>query len=80
MTEINEPVEVGAVFRRNGVRPVWFIWKGRKYPIERVTYRWKEKVGERWVYFFSVFDGQDTFELVYDSKLLEWKLGQVAVG
>mgnify|MGYP001577202592 CR=1 FL=1 len=78
MTEINDPVEVGAVFRKTGLRPVWFLWKGRKYPVERVTYRWKEKSGEGWLHSFSVFDGTNTFELVYDSKLLRWKLGRVS--
>lgn len=78
ITEINEPIEVGAVFRQTGVRPVWFVWKGRKYSVEQVTYRWKEKAGEVWVYFFSVFDGINTFELQYDSKLLHWKLGRVS--
>ena len=78
MTEINEPIEVGAVFQKAGVRPVWFLWKGRKYPVERVAYRWKERVGEAWVHSFSVFDGANTFELNYDSKLLQWKLGRVA--
>lgn len=78
MTEINEPIEVGAVFKKTGLRPVWFLWKGRKYPVERVTYRWKAKRGEAWVHAFSVFDGINTFELLYDSKFLEWKLGRVS--
>jgi len=77
LTEIHEPVEVAALFRKTGLRPVWFLWKGRKYPIEKITYRWKEKTGDHWVYSFSVFDGANTFELIYDSKLLEWKLGRV---
>ena len=80
ITEINEPVEVGAVFQKSGVRPVWFVWKGRKYPVERVTYRWKERQGEAWFYSFSVFDGANTFELVYNSKTTEWRLGRVSDG
>lgn len=80
LTEINEPIEVGVVFRRGEVRPVWFLWKGRKYPVERVTYHWKEKAGENWLHFFSVFDGANAFELVYDSKLLQWRLGRISDG
>lgn len=78
LTEINEPVETGVVFGRGAVRPVWFFWKGRKYPVQKIAYRWKEKSGETWLYFFSVFDGANTFELIYDSKLLSWKLGRVS--
>ena len=78
VTEINEPIEVGVAFRKNNVRPVWFFWQGRKYSVQRVTYHWKEKVGEDLIHYFSVFDGVNTFELCYDSKLLTWKLGRVS--
>ena len=79
MTQINESIEVGAVFLKTGLRPVWFMWKGRKYGIERVTYRWKEKKGDDLLHSFSVFDGANTFELNYDSKSLAWKLGRVSL-
>ncbi len=78
ITELNEPIEVGAIFRRGGIRPVWFLWKGRKYGVREITYRWKERAGESWRHSFSVFDGANTFELVYDSKTLEWRLGRVS--
>ena len=78
ITEINEAIEVGAVFRRAGLRPVWFVWRGRKYSVEQVTYRWKERRGEAWLHSFSVFDGLHTFELNYDSKLLQWRIGRVS--
>ena len=78
MTEIHEAIEVGVVFLKTGVRPVWFIWKGRKYAVEQVAYRWKEKRGEAWIHSFSVFDGANTFELNYDAQFLQWKLGRVA--
>lgn len=77
LTEINEPIEAGVIFQKGRVRPVWFLWKGRRYPVERVTYQWKEKMGESLIHFFSVFDGVNTFELQYDSKLLHWRLGRV---
>lgn len=78
VSEINESVEVAAFFRKTGVQPIWFVWKGRKYPAQKITYRWKERLGESWLHFFSVFDGTNTFELIYDSKLLQWKLGRVS--
>ena len=78
LTEINEPVEAGVIFQKNRVRPVWFLWKGRKYSVQRVTFQWKEKQGEAWIHFFSVFDGAQTFELIYDSKFLQWRLGRIS--
>lgn len=78
LAEINEPIEAGVVFQKESVRPVWFFWQGRKYSVEKITYRWKERQGETWLHFFSVFDGVQTFELIYDSKSLQWKLGRVS--
>lgn len=77
LTEINEPVEAGVVFRKGQVRPVWFLWKGRKYLVAKVAYSWKEPRGETTLHHFSVFDGANTFELCYDAKFLTWKLGRV---
>ena len=79
ITEINDSIEVAAVFRKGGLEPVWFVWRGKKYPIQRITYRWKGRSGEGWLYSFSVFDGTNTFELVYDAKTLQWKLGRVSL-
>ena len=78
LTEINESIEVGVIFSKGGPRPVWFLWQGRKYSVQRLAYHWKEKVGEDTLHYFSVFDGMNTFELRYDSKLLRWKLGRVS--
>lgn len=36
-TEINEPVKTGVVFDRKRVRPAWFTWKQRRYPIKEIT-------------------------------------------
>ena len=80
ITEINDPIEVGAVFRKGSLEPVWFVWRGRKYPVQRVTFRWKGRSGESWLHSFSVFDGTNTFELIYDSKLLRWRLGRANAG
>jgi hypothetical protein len=77
ITEINEPIEVGAVFGEGAVSPVWFLWNGRRYRVERVAYRWREKRGESLLHLFSVFDGASTFELIYDSKGMRWRLGRV---
>ena len=90
LTEVHEPVDVGVVFhmrpcrsaaslQKDQVRPVWFLWRGRKYPVVRTTYRWKERRGEAWFHFFSVFDGTHTFELIYDAKSLCWQLGRVSL-
>jgi hypothetical protein len=30
---INEPVDVGAAFVKNRIKPKWFVWNTRKYLI-----------------------------------------------
>lgn len=37
VTEINETITVGAIFGDNKkkLKPVWFIWSGRKYTVAR---------------------------------------------
>ena len=43
--EFDEKISVGAVFDR-GIRPVWFKWGCRLHRIDRITYRWKDRVGD----------------------------------
>ncbi len=40
LTEINESIKVGAIFGDNKkkLKPVWFVWSGRKYDIKKITY------------------------------------------
>jgi hypothetical protein len=46
ITEIRERIEVAAVFGKGErIRPVWFVWNGKKVRVQRVTYRWTEREG-----------------------------------
>ncbi|MBN1444937.1 MAG: hypothetical protein JW957_02370 [Candidatus Omnitrophica bacterium] len=77
--EILEDVEVGAVFGRSGVRPGWFVWNGRRYPVEKVNYVWHDKNGEEVIYYFSVAAGANMYELSFYTGKLKWMLERIYV-
>jgi len=79
VTKVGERVRVGVVFREEGdkVEPRWFRWKGRKLPVQKVTYRWCERDGKDVVHRFVVTDGSDLYELSYRQERLIWFLEAV---
>ncbi len=79
MEEILEQVRVGAVFGNGSIKPRWFIWKERKYPVDSVSYTWHDRSGEEPVYYFSVVAGADLYELSFYTKKMKWILNKVYV-
>ncbi len=79
ITEINEPIKVGAIFGDNKkkLKPVWFVWSGRKYDVKEVTYIWTERVGKAGIHHFSVADGAHLFDISYNTDTLTWMLHSV---
>jgi hypothetical protein len=78
-TDINEIVEVGAVFGKNKVKPKWFIWHDRKYEVKEVTYVWHDKQGEAELIYFALTDGKTIFEVSLNQKDLSWRLLKTTV-
>ena len=77
---IEEPIYVGAIFKGNKIRPRWFIWNKRKYPIREVTFSWRDKRGEENLLYFSVSDGVNIYEICFNQKSLNWFLSKVSIG
>jgi hypothetical protein len=79
ITEVGEAIKVGAVFDPEQIiQPKWFVWNGRKYAIEKVTFTWKVRDGQKIFYHFAVTDGANLYELTYDASTLSWKLMAVS--
>jgi hypothetical protein len=76
-TKVDEPVKVGAVFGPEGIRPVWFIWKRRRYEVTQVTMRWQTKEGTAAILHLGVTDGSNLFELTCNQQTLAWRLAAV---
>jgi hypothetical protein len=72
VVEINEPINVGAVFSRRGIKPVWFVWSGRQIPIREITFTWKTRAGSAGILHFSVTDGQGLYEICYNTETMRW--------
>lgn len=79
LTKIGERIRVGVVFREEGqkIEPKWFLWKGKRLTIKRVTYRWREKTGKELIHKFAVTDGSNLYELSYLQESLLWFLEAV---
>ena len=61
------------------MRPVWFLWQGRRHTIHAVTCAWNERDGAIVHRCFSVTDGEAAYELQFDVRALRWTLTKVAV-
>ena len=75
--EIHEPIQVGVVFDRNQIRPVWFVWRGRRHDVQRVTYIWNDRQGAARLFRFAVTDGANVFELCFNAGAARWDLERV---
>jgi len=79
-TEINEKIQVGAIFRGSKIRPAWFVWEGRKYVVKDVTYSWYARDGNVTYCHFSVTDGANLFEISFNLNTVEWRLNKIWEG
>jgi hypothetical protein len=78
--EIQEPVEVIALFRKGKLSPLKFRWKGREYPVRRMNCAWTTDEGETRFHHFAVMsDSSDVYELTYDRSSYEWKIENVSL-
>ena len=74
---LHTTVSVGAVFKRSGVFPRWFGYRGKKIAIQDITYSWKEKRGESTFLHFAVTDGTTLYDLSFQPERLSWHLEAV---
>jgi hypothetical protein len=79
ITEIGEPVKVGAVFDpEQTLQPKWFVWNHRKYCVQRVTFSWIVREEQNIFHHFAVTDGAKLYELTYEAGSLSWRLMAVS--
>lgn len=77
LEDINENVEVQAVFKKNNVYPQLLRWSGKVYKIESVNMVHKVFNGDALIHYFSVSDEINNFRLAFNTKNLQWTLEQV---
>jgi hypothetical protein len=77
--EIEEPIDVIALFEKGRMRPVRFRWKERVYRIAKVTGDWQSEVGRYRLRHFAVIDeASNFFELSFDQYDSVWSLAKVS--
>jgi len=74
---INERVSVGAVFEAGRVRPAWFLWRRRRYPVRGITQQWQARQGSATILHLGVTDGTTLFQLALNQQTLTWSLAAV---
>ena len=74
--DINEPINVGAVFSGGRIKPIWFAWKGRQVRIQKITFTWRTRAGSAGILHFSVSDGQGLYEICYNAENFNWRLAK----
>ena len=84
--ELDQTIKVGAIFSAGGgsafggkgdIRPSWFVWEGRKYPVKEINYVWMDRQGREKLYCFAVTDGANNYELSFNAEQANWKLNKV---
>jgi hypothetical protein len=76
---LEDPIEVDVRFSQRGMRPMEFVWQGRRRMVREVTCAWSERDGALSYRCFSVSDGQALYELRFDARALRWHLMKVAL-
>ncbi len=78
--EINESIEVIALFQRGKLSPLKFRWRDRIYRVQRINGGWASEVGEVNYHHFAVMsDSPDVYELVYNERGHEWRVQRVSL-
>jgi len=78
--DIEEDIDVIAMFEGYKLKPLKFRWKGRVYKITRVTGDWKTDVGQYKLRHFAVLDqASNFFQISYDEKNSHWLLTKLWV-
>ncbi len=78
--EIEEPVDVIALFEKGRMRPLRFRWNEKVYKVVKVTGDWQSEIGRYRLRHFAVQDeASNFFELSFDQYDSVWQLTRIAV-
>jgi hypothetical protein len=78
--DIEETVDVIALFENGVLKPLRFRWNGRAIRIAQITGTWKADVGQQKIRYFAVLDrASNFFQLAYDERNTAWMLNKIWV-
>lgn len=76
----NTEITVAAVFKKGFIDPKWFLVDNKKIPITKIIYHWNEREGYYLIYKFTVSDGENIYEIAFNSNLQRWYLIAIVEG
>ncbi|NIA22751.1 MAG: hypothetical protein GWP03_01070 [Proteobacteria bacterium] len=78
---MRKEVKVGVICDpAKGITPVWFVFMGQKHEIKNITYKWVVRKGANYADHYSVSDGKNQFEIVYDRLNAKWMIENIYNG
>ena len=75
--QLNEKIQVLALFKAAKIYPRMFIWNNKKYKIKNITYNWQERQGSEVVNYFSVSTGTDLYQISFNNTSYSWKIDKI---
>ena len=75
---LEDPVDVIAIFENQSLKPARFRWRGKVHKVTRVTGSWKSREGTFVIRHFSLLDTDaNFFELTYNERLSQWTISKI---
>lgn len=74
MLQIQEPIDVWVLFKKNLIQPWCFFWHGRQIKIEKINLVHTSKEGSILLYHFSASSGGNFYRLKFNTGTMDWTL------
>ena len=75
--DVDETVEVVAVFKKDRALPILIRWGGKEYKIKSIDFVHQTYEGKILIHRFAVSDSSNSFKLSLNTANLRWNLEQV---
>jgi len=75
--KLNESVKVLVSFDGLKVKPIFFEWRGKKYKVQKVNLIYQAREEGKKIFYFSVNDEANCFNLRFDPEGLSWSLTEL---
>lgn len=74
MTQLSDPINVWAFFKKGEITPYVFFWNKRRITIDKINLIHQSRGGGGTMFHFSVMAGGNFYRLGFDTVNLKWYL------
>lgn len=74
MTELSDPINVWAFFKKGEITPYVFFWNNRRITIDKINLIHQSKGSEGLMLHFSISANSNFYRLGFDTASLKWFL------